>query len=100
MCILRFIQLLANGSLGGNTSSRDETEQTDTTTAVGVIKAHPDGVTGMTIMASARNSCSKFVEGREKEEEAVGFLATCGNTEGVVKVWDYTHVEDGSTCGR
>lgn len=83
-----------------STSSRDEIGETDATAALGVIKAHPNGVAGMAIMASSRKSCANFVEGREKGEDAGGFLVTCGNTEGVVRIWDYTRVCDGSTCGR
>lgn len=66
---------------------------------VGAFKAHPNGVSGMAVMTSERNSHNVVCTGREAQE-AGGLIATCGKAEGLVKIWDYTHVEDDSTCGR
>lgn len=80
--------------------------------AIGEIQAHANGIAGLAIMttttptttpgARRRRRSTALAEGREKMIEGVGgLLVTCGNAEGIVKIWDYTHVEDGSgSCGR
>lgn len=85
-------------------------EQTDVTTmmAVGEIQAHANGIAGLAIMmttgarhsSSSRTAPCSAEEGNQEEEGVGGLLVTCGNAEGVVKIWDYTHVEDDGSCGR
>lgn len=77
--------------------------------ALGHIQAHANGIAGLAIMATAtgsvrrsrRSSAVLAEEGGALELEDVGgLLVTCSNAEGVVKIWDYTHVEDDGSCGR
>ena len=77
--------------------------------SVGVFQAHPSGVGGMTIMKGSAPiaPAATVAEGPPREagdgggvQEVGGLLVTCGKTEGVVKIWDYTHVEDDGACGR
>lgn len=77
-----------------------------TMTTVGKIQAHANGIAGLAIMTTdaggARRSRTAlaYEEGGEQGEGVGGLLVTCGNAEGVVKIWDYTHVEDDGGCGR
>ena len=81
--------------------------------AVGEIKAHANGIAGLAMMTTTNtntvgarhdrlSSTALLAEEEERGEGGVGgLLVTCGNAEGVVKIWDYTHVEDGhGSCGR
>lgn len=84
--------------------------------AVGEIQAHANGIAGLAIMTTTSSSTTTTGARRgrrstvldeegeetvEDMEDAGGLLVTCGDAEGVVKIWDYTHVEDGSgSCGR
>ncbi len=67
---------------------------------VGVIKAHPSGIADLAIMANARDSCASLAPNGEQGEDVGGLLVTCGSGEGIVKIWDYTHVEEDGRCGR
>ncbi|CAN0036900.1 unnamed protein product [Ectocarpus sp. 12 AP-2014] len=67
---------------------------------VGAFKAHPNGVSDMAVMTSERNSRADVVHAGRESQEAGGLIATCGKAEGIVKIWDYTHVEDDGICGR
>eukprot|EP00752_Nemacystus_decipiens_P009558 g8538.t1 len=100
-----------------SSSCRDENGQNDAANmAVGFIKAHANGIAGLAIMttttppsaAGARHSrrSDSYALGEDEGEQGQdtdvgGLLVTCGNAEGIVKIWDYTHVEDGNGgCGR
>lgn len=78
---------------------RKEAERIETA-AVGTFKAHPNGVAGMTIMTSEYENNSVLDAEGSLGEEMGGMLVTCGKVEGVVKIWDYTHVGEDSTYGR
>ncbi|CAM9561047.1 unnamed protein product, partial [Hapterophycus canaliculatus] len=68
--------------------------------AVGAFQAHTNGVAGMTIMTSEFEN-SAFVAGeRHVGDEIGGMLVTFGKAEGVVKIWDYTWVDECGTYGR
>lgn len=88
-----------NVSLGDNGRHRGELGRTEAM-MVGAFKAHPNGVSGMAVMTNERNSRADVVYAGRESQEAGGLIATCGNAEGIVKIWDYTHVEDDGTCGR
>lgn len=68
--------------------------------AVGAFKAHPNGVAGMTVMTSGHENSAILAAGKYVEDEMGGVLVTCGKAEGVVKIWDYTHVDADGTYGR
>ncbi|CAN0464501.1 unnamed protein product [Ectocarpus sp. 12 AP-2014] len=88
-----------NVSLGDNSRHRGEMGRTEAM-MVGAFKAHPNGVSGMAVMTSERNCRADVVYAGRESHEAGGLIATCGKAEGIVKIWDYTHVEDDGTCGR
>eukprot|EP00903_Cladosiphon_okamuranus_P006728 g6565.t1 len=75
---------------------------------VGHIQAHADRIAGLAIMATGsprqrRRSSTVLAKGEEEAlelEDVGGLLVTCGDAEGVVKIWDYTHVKDDGSCGR
>ncbi|CAM9120840.1 unnamed protein product, partial [Scytosiphon promiscuus] len=73
--------------------------------AVGVFQAHKNGVADMAVMAVMTDTTSECEESAIWAagiygDEMEGMLITCGKTEGVVKIWDYTHVGEDGTCGR
>lgn len=69
--------------------------------ALGEIQAHANGIAGLAIMNTGAGDGSAVLAAEGGQGEDVGgLLVTCGNAEGVVKIWDYTHVEDNGSCGR
>lgn len=78
--------------------------------SVGAFEAHPKGVAGMAVMYSTTEACSAVSTDSPPETssgvqeggvgQVGGLLVTCGKEEGMVKIWDYTHVGEGGSCGR
>lgn len=78
---------------------------------MGVFEAHPNGVAGMAVMYSTAEAffavsanpppeTLSYTEEGGGAGQVEGLLVTFGKAEGVVKIWDYTYVGEGGSCGR
>lgn len=101
-----FLRLFLAESRLQESSDNDEIGET-TAMSIGKFEAHPHGVAGMTIMTLSATKYASIAlnllqesAGDLENGDVVGLLVTCGKAEGLVKIWDYTHVEEDGSCGR
>lgn len=75
-----------------------------------MFEAHPSGVAAMDIISragtynsdfSAKGTSHGWTSGEDGDvRDGDGLLVTSAKKDGVIKIWDYTHVEENGACGR